>query len=78
MGKKLRPSTKKEKLARKKKDQEPKIPKGPRSVLERKLGQLTYQIGVKAGQIQRENKALQELQIMSNGIATEIEKLDGK
>lgn len=48
--------------------------KSVRNELFLKLGKLNYEVGAK---IAKHNKELQELQIIANGVATEIEKLDG-
>jgi len=49
-----------------------------REKLERKLGQITYQIGKQSQVLNEENKKLRKLQEEANEIATEIEKLDGE
>lgn len=46
--------------------------------LEQKLGKLTYEIGKKHEQIQKDTKELQNMQIIANGVATEIENLPGE
>lgn len=45
--------------------------------LEQKLGHLTYEIAKKQQEIQKQTKELQDMQVIANGVATEIEKLKG-
>ena len=44
--------------------------------LERKLGQLAFQIGKKQEAMRKLNDELNELQKQANSVATEIEKLE--
>ena len=46
------------------------------SKLKEKLGDLTYRIGLRVQQMQKLDKEIKSLQVESNNVATEIEKLE--
>jgi uncharacterized coiled-coil protein SlyX len=46
--------------------------------LEQKLGQLSYKIAKKQEEMQKLNKELQDMQVIANGVATEIDNLEDK